>query len=605
MNNGKELLILEKSSVSLNVNKKGSDEYILEGIFAEFGVENNNNRIYEESEYLPHFSYLKKKVESKKLLGELDHPEQFDVSLSKVSHVVEELEYDKKTRTVRGKIRLLDTPSGKIAKTLVDSGIPIHISSRAAGEVKENKKVVIKRIFTYDIVAEPGFESATLKKVNESYGFSNNDEYISIYEIGDKNKQEEIEYKNKKNIMEKYVSNENLQKYSEHIKREFDSLKRSVEKSLSNSSNNDRILRKIEKLEERLNSSLRYSDYLAEKLSKSIQYSEYIAENTNSPNIDLNKKIERLIKYCNYLSEKLDKSILYSEHLDEHNSKKVNRISNEIDKLIKYAEYIAENASEKKDVQNLIKYAEYIAENASEKKDLENLIEYAEYIAENASEKKDFNKLVEYTEMMMEKLQPESFVSLNSIVDKSLYEQEKYYENLSGKIDRILENANKEGEKQMENKYPFLRFLSESKIKEFNSLSETEKERVSKALTKNPRYNEQDILKIWERALKEVEINEKWFVEMPKEYVEIWESLDPAKKELIIKQSKLYSLDTPYKIKNFWDTRNLIKTSKLNENMQSEISKNMEKPIDNTVFSLGYSQDYIKNIQNKLKTFKK
>ena len=179
-NKEKVLLILERASGNLDVNKDSGD-YVLEGIFAQFGVMNNNKRIYEEKEYLPHLDYLKKQISESSLMGELDHPEKFEVSLTKVSHIVESLEYDSKKRQILGRLRLLDTPSGQIAKNLVDSGIPISISSRAAGSVSENNKVQIKRIFTYDLVAHPGFENAQLSKVNESFGLESDDN-IQIFD---------------------------------------------------------------------------------------------------------------------------------------------------------------------------------------------------------------------------------------------------------------------------------------------------------------------------------------------------------------------------------------------------------------------------------------
>jgi len=168
-NNLDYVLILEKSSHNLSTKKQGG-EYFLEGIAAVFGVENSNHRIYEENEYLPHLDYLRKKIDQNRLVGELDHPKEFDVSLKNISHVITDLSYDKSNRNVKIKVKLLDTPAGKIAKNLIDAGIPISISSRAAGNVKENKKVEIKKIFTYDLVADPGFENAQLERVYESLG---------------------------------------------------------------------------------------------------------------------------------------------------------------------------------------------------------------------------------------------------------------------------------------------------------------------------------------------------------------------------------------------------------------------------------------------------
>lgn len=69
------LFILEKQNSNLKVSKSESEsgeDYVLQGIAAQFGKENNNNRIYEEGEYLPHLDYLKDKINQKRLVGELD-----------------------------------------------------------------------------------------------------------------------------------------------------------------------------------------------------------------------------------------------------------------------------------------------------------------------------------------------------------------------------------------------------------------------------------------------------------------------------------------------------------------------------------------------------
>jgi len=176
------LLILERSAGKLELNKGEEGAYVLEGIFGEIDVKNKNNRIYTEGEYVPQIEALQDKIKSSKLLGELDHPANFDVSLKNVSHIIEELTYDKATKQVKGRIRLLDTEQGRQAKALVDAGVPLQISSRAAGAVESNGKVKIKQLFTYDLVADPGFSNAELKRVNESYGFAD-DSDVQIFEI--------------------------------------------------------------------------------------------------------------------------------------------------------------------------------------------------------------------------------------------------------------------------------------------------------------------------------------------------------------------------------------------------------------------------------------
>ena len=146
------------------------DKYVLEGVFAELDKLNRNKRIYPKDEYLKHLSYLRDDIKKNGgLLGELDHPEdRFEVKIKEASHVIKDLWYDESSNCVMGKIELLNTPNGLIAKSLVDQGIPLHISSRAAGTVGNDSKVNIQQIYTYDLVCKPGFAGAVLHRVNES-----------------------------------------------------------------------------------------------------------------------------------------------------------------------------------------------------------------------------------------------------------------------------------------------------------------------------------------------------------------------------------------------------------------------------------------------------
>ena len=181
----KKLLIVERSNApldfqveqSLNENNEHSDSIVLTGLFTSFNTKNRNGRIYESADFLPHVEALREQIESKRLLGELDHPHGFEISLGNVSHVVESLEFDPQQNAIVGKIRLLNTTAGKEAQALVRDGIPLNISSRAAGTVDESGHVKLQQLFTYDLVADPGFANAQLKRVNESYGFGDDDTY--------------------------------------------------------------------------------------------------------------------------------------------------------------------------------------------------------------------------------------------------------------------------------------------------------------------------------------------------------------------------------------------------------------------------------------------
>lgn len=155
---------------------EGFKKYKFTGCFTQCSVPgaivvNRNDRIYQEKEVLRHLGYLRDKIKQDgSILGELDHPEgRFDISLKEASHKITDLWYDQAHHRVMGTIELLDTPNGKIAKSLVDSGFPVYVSSRAAGDVNpKTKEVEIGQIFTYDIVCTPGFEEARLSPVSES-----------------------------------------------------------------------------------------------------------------------------------------------------------------------------------------------------------------------------------------------------------------------------------------------------------------------------------------------------------------------------------------------------------------------------------------------------
>lgn len=171
----KNLLVCANSNRALkkiNESENQGGGYFLEGVFAELDTLNRNKRIYPKDEYLKHLAYLRDDIKKgEPLLGELDHPEdRFEVKLKEASHKIVDLWYDANSNCVMGKIELLNTPNGKLAQSLVDQGIPLHISSRAAGTVGNDSKVSIQQIYTYDLVCKPGFAGAVLHRVDESEG---------------------------------------------------------------------------------------------------------------------------------------------------------------------------------------------------------------------------------------------------------------------------------------------------------------------------------------------------------------------------------------------------------------------------------------------------
>src|SRR5574344_1200092 len=235
MKKKKTLLIVEQASSDLKQSvSESSDVIYLEGVFTEFKVRNRNGRIYEANDFIPKMNELSPKIEKRTLLGELDHPVNFDISLKNVSHVVESLEYDAKNDRVIGKIRLLNTDAGKQAQALVRDGIPLHISSRAAGQINpQTGKVTLEKLFTYDLVADPGFENAELKRANEAYGFGQLDN-VFIYECDmpletENNKKENIENTMDKVNEQQTVNVTDFQKYTEYIASVIEGVKSNID----------------------------------------------------------------------------------------------------------------------------------------------------------------------------------------------------------------------------------------------------------------------------------------------------------------------------------------------------------------------------------------
>lgn len=169
---------------AVTVDEDGNEIWLLEAECAHFNGDNENERIYDEKEYIEdHFkAYLKGKVERGELMGELDHPEEFIVQLKNASHIVRKLWYDADNKKLFIQIELFDTPEGEKVKAILRKGGVVFISSRASGLIGNDGRVYLEKIYAYDIVSDAGFGAdAELKRVYESV-----DGTYAIYEFRDK-----------------------------------------------------------------------------------------------------------------------------------------------------------------------------------------------------------------------------------------------------------------------------------------------------------------------------------------------------------------------------------------------------------------------------------
>lgn len=137
----------------------------VEGTFQRADVKNANKRIYPRNVWdkVLADSDVRERLQSRRMLGELDHPQSGATSLSRVSHVVTEQEM-LPTGEIRGRIDVLDTPAGKIASTLFEAGVQLGVSSRGDGSITtESGDSVVQDDFqleTYDLVLKPSTPGA-------------------------------------------------------------------------------------------------------------------------------------------------------------------------------------------------------------------------------------------------------------------------------------------------------------------------------------------------------------------------------------------------------------------------------------------------------------
>ena len=154
--------------------------YKIKGPFIQSEVKNRNGRVYPGAILEREVKrYDEEKIKKNNALGELDHPPSPTVNLQMVSHIIESL--NMVGTNGMGVARILDTPTGKIAESLLRSGIQLGVSSRGVGSMSGDKVNSDYRLLAVDIVADPSAPSAYVDGVLE------NKEYImegnSIVEV--------------------------------------------------------------------------------------------------------------------------------------------------------------------------------------------------------------------------------------------------------------------------------------------------------------------------------------------------------------------------------------------------------------------------------------
>ena len=151
--------------------KGGKKSHFIEGIFLQSEITNKNGRMYPFKTLQREVAkYDEAQIQKGRALGELGHPDGPSINLDRVSHKIESLRED--GNNFVGRAKILDTPMGNIASSLLSEGVRLGVSSRGMGSLKkENNSNVVQDDFMLataaDIVADPSAPDAFVDGIME------------------------------------------------------------------------------------------------------------------------------------------------------------------------------------------------------------------------------------------------------------------------------------------------------------------------------------------------------------------------------------------------------------------------------------------------------
>ena len=502
------------SDLTVQESKNPSEGVRLSGIFGVCGVKNQNNRIYDKANYAAMVKSLQKVIATDGCPGELEHPNSFNINLENVSHKIESIEMNE-DGTITGTILLLNTPKGKIAQAIVEGGLPLYISSRGAGTITNEGRVNLTAIKTYDLVGTPGFsqakltlkENQTVESLNESLDDGNimwaivegDDSSDDLLDLGsdDKKSDDKKSDDNKSDDKKEDTSKEKEEKKSEE---KPDDSEKEEKKKKDNKDTNSKVT---------MNDLKKSIDALADKVT-TLEAQLHVAQESAQPNYNA---IEMWIK--EEFAPSFKKSVTES--------------------VMKYVnEEFAQN------VQNWI--CEEFANEINEWVENDVSTELNENISENV--KNYVNE--EFAEHLQGWIVEEFGGEVNNWITEEFagtlenWIAEEYSNTVEDWINEeyapILEN------KINENVAQYISENNAARLDEIDSLLETLSDDKNSAV---------------EQIVKENKAADKYaniyaVKNMPAEYVPSWNMIDEARKDEIVRSSKMYDFTKEGVLESFW-----------------------------------------------------
>tara|TARA_Y200000002_G_scaffold313321_1_gene270755 strand:- start:1947 stop:2597 length:651 start_codon:yes stop_codon:yes gene_type:complete len=156
----------------LTEEKNGKKNLYIEGTFLQGNIKNRNGRMYPMETLAREVDkYSNTYIKSGRAMGELGHPDGPIVNLDRVSHLITSLVQE--GSNFKGKAKILETPMGQIAKSLLSEGVRLGVSSRGVGSLKLNREGVnvvaddFMLATAADIVADPSAPEAFVNGIME------------------------------------------------------------------------------------------------------------------------------------------------------------------------------------------------------------------------------------------------------------------------------------------------------------------------------------------------------------------------------------------------------------------------------------------------------
>ena len=643
----------------LNEAQEQGPKYILEGVFAELDKLNRNQRIYPKNEYLKHLAYLRDDIKKgEPLLGELDHPDdRFEVKLKEASHRVIDLWYDEKQNVVMGKIELLNTPNGKLAQSIVDQGIPLHISSRAAGSVNADNTVSIQQIYTYDLVCKPGFAGAVLHRVNESadapkYTNDVRNFLQSSYKMESMNAAPQYGFVNEDMSVSEIKASANLRNEAKElqINNQIEINVEDMTKPLNENTNPDQTVGKPLTISGNGASALGIPTALEGDDNKDDDKKEDVSDKAPDANdkpaeSSDNKKEDGDDEKCPKCGKnpckcddkkeddgkKEKKSVSEEENKDDDkddDSKEDGDGSegegkDKSDSGVEIIEVEAEFEGDDKD-DDMIKDVEpdFGDDDEDEDKGDKDKEDEGDKSSEDKPKEEDKTEEAERTvdcngskDKSSEKLydNEKAKKEADKLADEAKDEIEEREDKLMKKLDDLRAAIEKKSKSKEESKneslimaqYPASMMMNESNFAEFVGLSESQKSKVVDYLRDNNFADKKSINENWKNGVNYVAETPAWLKYAPENYKALYEAASDTVKKSIATTASYLLFENQYDINSFWENSGLASANErklLNESFVNVLPK--VAPVDKES-NLPYSNEYIKQIADMASEYNK